>query len=354
MKNNDKEQILRRTKKTKALRKLSGSIDSLRKKLKADLKSDDEKARLTALVISIIDETGERVGNDSSAKDGHYGVTGFQNGHISVSGNKVTIKYVGKSGVDQKKEFTNSSVAGMLKDCKDACRGKSSSVFKTSSGVKITGKVVNSYLSEFGITAKDIRGYKANSLLVAALKKAGYPKDEDERKAKFKSAVEEVAEAVGHQSSTFKTHYMLPGIEDSYMAGKVKEVKNASSGLSILRISNSIVSNLMLDAESDVRDLMLDCIDSVNDAFVDAGVDGRVPSGIDIRLTEDIMEGKIAGYNHSDRVLIIHPKALSNDDYLKFVILHELVHAGLGPNVGHNEEFQSVSDALGIPERYQD
>ena len=74
-----KEEQTRRKKKTESVRSLAQNIHKLRRKLTTDMKSDDEKIRLTALAIAIIDKTAERVGNEASAKAGHVGVTGFKN-----------------------------------------------------------------------------------------------------------------------------------------------------------------------------------------------------------------------------------------------------------------------------------
>ena len=60
----------RNRKKAKVLKKLSKSLDKVRAKAKGDLLSDDEKTRLSALVVALIDETYERVGNEESAKIG--------------------------------------------------------------------------------------------------------------------------------------------------------------------------------------------------------------------------------------------------------------------------------------------
>jgi DNA topoisomerase-1 len=224
------EEKTRRQKKTKSVRHLAENIQSLRNKVTRDLKSEDEKTRLTALAIALMDKTASRVGNSESAKNGHFGVTGWRNKHVTVSGNTVTIKYVGKSGVDQEKQVTDATIAGMLKKCKGDCKGETP-LLTTSDGISIKSSQVNRYLKDFGITAKDIRGYAANTLLVNALKSAQKSSDEKERQKKFREVMKSVAEKVGHQQATLKQHYLLPGIEEAYVKhSRIKEVKNASVG----------------------------------------------------------------------------------------------------------------------------
>lgn len=227
------EEKTRRQKKTKSVRHLAENIRSLRNKVTRDLKSDDEKTRLTALAITLMDKTASRVGNSESAKNGHFGVTGWRNKHISVNGNTVTIKYVGKSGVDQEKQVTDATIAKMLKECKGDCKGDTP-LLTTSDGISIKSAQVNRYLKDFGITAKDIRGYAANSLLVNMLNNSNKPTDEKERQKKFREVMKAVAEKVGHQQATLKQHYLLPGIEEAYVKNsRIKEVKNASASLRV-------------------------------------------------------------------------------------------------------------------------
>ena len=67
--------------KAKQVEKLRGSITKLRAQVSKDLKSKDEDTRLKALIVGLMDETYERVGNEESAEDGHYGVTGWKVKH---------------------------------------------------------------------------------------------------------------------------------------------------------------------------------------------------------------------------------------------------------------------------------
>jgi len=219
----------RRRKKTVSVRKLAENIRSLRNKVTRDMKSDDEKMRMTALAVALIDKTAERVGNESSAKDGHYGVTGWCAKHVAIDGDKVTIKYVGKSGVDHEKAFTDKAIAKMLKDAKDRCGSGDKRILSCGDGFEINADKVNRYLRDYGVTAKDLRGFRANSLIVEALKRSVVSKDRDERKKKFQDVVSNIAEKVGHQKATLRKHYLLPGIEGQYVSkGTVPSVRKAS------------------------------------------------------------------------------------------------------------------------------
>lgn len=225
----DEKHVEERTKKKSGqVEKLRKSIPKVRVRIKKDLSSSDPAEKFTALAAALIDETYERVGNKKSAEENkHYGVTRWLVKHITFSGGKAKIKYVGKSGVNQEKEVSDSKVISVLKE---ACEGKSKEdrVFEWE-GFMVNRKKVNAYLKAFDITTKDIRGFHANDEMIAQLKKAksgSLPKDEKEKKDKLKEqfteALEETAKIVGHEISTLKNQYLVPNLESTFMeSGKI-------------------------------------------------------------------------------------------------------------------------------------
>lgn len=211
-------------KKREHLQEISNNIRRLKVNVARDLKSEDEKEFLTALVIAVMLQTAERVGNSESAENGHFGVTGFQKKHLSVRGDQVCLNYIGKSGVKHEKTFSDAKIAWALKKAAKNSSGKF--VFQTSDGFCIKCDKITRYLSPYNITPKDIRGYMANKLLIQRLEKE-LPKldkkdlDESklqkERKKIFNKAVRETAGDVGHGGSTLKKHYMVPELQDEFV-----------------------------------------------------------------------------------------------------------------------------------------
>ncbi len=215
-------------KKKQHIENLANNLQSLRTRITKDLNSNSEKDRLTALVVSIMDKTGERVGNNESASNGHFGITGLKKRHVSVNGNTVTLNYVGKSGVKHDKTFTDEKIARNLK--RAIQNTPTDSVFMTSEGFKISNDRVNRYLYDFDITAKDIRGYSANKWLISGLKNKDIPKDEKERKKLFSKTLKSVAEKIGHGKATLSNHYIIPQLESKYVdKGKLIDLANRST-----------------------------------------------------------------------------------------------------------------------------
>ena len=215
-------------KKKDALENLANNIQRLRTNLSKDLKEGDEKERLTALVVKVMDETGERVGNDVSADNGHFGVTGLKKKHIKVNGSNLKFKYTGKSGVEHEKEINDSTLANAMREAIN--NSPSEYVFETSDGFRIKNDRVNRYLNRFDVSAKDLRGYSANKWIITRLKSVKDREilgDAKKRKTKFNEIVKDVAEKVGHGRATLKKHYLLPSLEREFINhGKIVDLSN--------------------------------------------------------------------------------------------------------------------------------
>lgn len=187
----------------------------------------NEKDALTALVIAVMLRTSERVGNEDSADNGHYGITCLKKKHINVDGNKVTLRYVGKSGVEHEKSFSDSLIAKSLN--KAIKNSPSKYIFCTSDGFRIKADRVNRYLDEYNISAKSIRGYNANHFIIEGLEKIDIPDTEKQRKTVFNKVARQVAKKIGHGVPTLKKHYMMPELADNYIFdSEIINVKEAA------------------------------------------------------------------------------------------------------------------------------
>lgn len=238
----DRQVAYRNNQKAKRIKKLEKAIDRLRSKVVEDLDSDDPAVAKTALIVGLIDHTFERVGNPGSAKDGHFGVSEWRKKHVSFGGSKATIKYVGKSGVEQHKTVDDGKLVKALKAAYEAAEGDE--LFPD-----VQADQVNAYLREFDVTAKDLRGFHANREMRERLKsvrRGKLPQDKAERekrlKAEFGEALEQTAKAVGHEPSTLRSQYLVPGLEDEFLAtGKIKTaaVRCPSCGSTLVDVDDS-------------------------------------------------------------------------------------------------------------------
>ena len=222
----EEEAILRKRWKSKraSTYNLAGNMSRLKYAVHKDLyEPKDEKDQLTALVVRILIRTSERIGNESSGLDGHFGITEFRHKHIDfVAPNKVLLHYVGKSGIMHDKSFSDDKSYVLLKKLfwRDHIH-----IFTTYDGFRIRPDRVNRYLSRFGMKSKDVRGFNSNRMMLEKLAGVNI-KEEKERKHVFNDALRNVAARIGHLPTTLRKHYLLPEIEEEfYRTGKIKKIK---------------------------------------------------------------------------------------------------------------------------------
>lgn len=203
-------------KKRKAIKELQSNINKLRRKVSSDMGSDDEKKMIISTIVRIMDLTGERVGNDSSGDNGHYGISNLMKKHVNINGDNVKLSYTGKSGVKHTIEIKDSKVARNLKKLMN----KHGEIFVTENGLSIKSTQVNRYLKDFNITSKDLRGFKVNKLMSEKLRKLKRPENMGDIKKIFNEVLRNVAEKIGHTPGICRKNYLLPEIEQAWYEGK--------------------------------------------------------------------------------------------------------------------------------------
>ena len=190
--------------KKKQLKNLNKNIEKLQKKCNKDMEGDDLREKALGAIVSIIIDTGMRIGNPDSVKESDtYGATTLKIKHLKLTPSKAQFNFIGKDQVKQDVFTTNKKVIKVLKELIKG-KNKNDFIFEIDDQ-RIWDRGVNRYLSPFNISAKDIRGFKANKLMEEMLKK----KDFDE-------ALEEVADIVGHKPSTLKNQYLDPDLVHKY------------------------------------------------------------------------------------------------------------------------------------------
>ena len=203
----------RKRKKITKTNRLKRTLDDLINKVTSDIKNRDPSVSEPALVVSIILCTYERVGNEASADNGHYGITGLERRHLLDRGDHIILKYVGKSAVSHNKPIFEPGVVRVLQKKIKSLR-PSERVFNC------TPLQVNSYLSEFGITSKDIRTFAANKFMRDELKTLSHGQNLDKKSSRhaiFNSALNTVAEMIGHKPTTLRTMYLHDSLKQQFL-----------------------------------------------------------------------------------------------------------------------------------------
>lgn len=115
---NEKDRQVKSTYKFARTAKLASQITKVEAKLRSEVKSSgttQERAVATALITMAL--TGARPGNKGNATAGRptFGVTTLQARHVTVDGDKVTLRFKGKRGVFNRYEVTDKELAQSYK-----------------------------------------------------------------------------------------------------------------------------------------------------------------------------------------------------------------------------------------------
>jgi hypothetical protein len=80
-----------------------------------------------------------------------------------------------------------------------------------------------------------------------------------------------------------------------------------------------------------------------------------------VKVDDKIKAGKIGSFKHPENkkdlgIMKIHPKALSDTNYVEDIIKHELIHGACGMEEkcrDHQGVFQKVANKVGLPKKYR-
>lgn len=231
--------------KAKQMRKILADYNRIVREVKRDLKSPDETTRLSALVTSIIMETGIRpgkIGNGKLVTKGGgeefvetFGAATLGPSHVKfVRDNFAELEFVGKKGGVNTARLSDADIVKVLKDyVAKALKSGSSYIFVTKAGVPYDYNDLDRYFRQKmgGINPTDFRKLRATEEVLNAiveeqeglygrLRKLKDLKKDDLKKAIVTEVITTLQRAIGrsqsalsHESDTTTVEsYIHPGV----------------------------------------------------------------------------------------------------------------------------------------------
>lgn len=203
------------------------SLPALRERIQKDIQSRElDKRKVTALVVSIMDNALIRIGNRAYAKSNKsYGLTTLRDRHVSFNGSTVTFSFVGKKGVEQKIDLKDRRLAQLVKKCKDI-PGYDLFQYYDEDGERQTLESgdVNEYLrevTEYDFTAKDFRTWGGTVRMVECLERVIDESPEIDKEKGIKEAVKEVARGLGNTPTVCSKYYIHPEVVNLFREDKL-------------------------------------------------------------------------------------------------------------------------------------
>jgi DNA topoisomerase-1 len=199
------------------------ALPSIRAAVARDLgRSGLPREKVLATVVSLLEATLIRVGNDEYARDNDsYGLTTLQEDHVRVTGDTLRFHFRGKSGREHHVSVRDKRLARVVRQVRDL-PGQELFHYIDDDGnaAAISSHDVNGYLREISgddFTAKDFRTWEGTlscALALAAERVEGRAAG----KARVVAAIAAVAQRLGNTPAVCKKSYIHPGVIDEFLA----------------------------------------------------------------------------------------------------------------------------------------
>jgi DNA topoisomerase-1 len=184
------------------------------------------REKVLAAVISIIDRTLIRVGNEEYARqNGSFGATTLRDEHAHFAHGELRLSFRGKSGKDHEAAIDDPRLARVVRRCHDL-PGEQLFEYIDETGKPhgIDSGDVNDYLREIAgeeITVKDFRTWGGSVLCHQLLSDAGSADTATEAKRMLVASIKLVAARLGNTPAVCRASYVHPAIIERYLAGEL-------------------------------------------------------------------------------------------------------------------------------------
>jgi DNA topoisomerase-1 len=187
----------------------------------ADTKRTDRK-RDAAAIVAIIAETGLRPGSAASAAtESHYGISTLRSEHVSFSGGKAKLSFVGKSGKKNTAEVSDPAVVAWMKERHASAGDRDGNVWEA------RDTDARSEFKDMGGAAfklKDFRTVKASEIAASELLSAVPPPPLPANVAaakklllsRVRKASDVVAAALNNTPAVARKSYIMPSVIEAW------------------------------------------------------------------------------------------------------------------------------------------
>jgi DNA topoisomerase-1 len=205
-------------------------LPDLRRKVFQDLRGRElSRTRVLAGLVALLDLTSIRVGNEEYVRQNDsYGLATLRTRHVTLEGNRATLRFRGKSGVRREVIVEDKRLVRLLKQLK-GLRGAHVFQFADEAGQihPVDSMAVNEYLDERSghhFTAKDFRTWKASAVAAGLLFREEPVEKLAARKRIVKRVFAAVAETLGNTPTVCRKYYVHPGLIETYLDGKLTQI----------------------------------------------------------------------------------------------------------------------------------
>jgi DNA topoisomerase I len=205
------------------------ALPGLRRRVDTDLRRRGlPRERLLALVVSLLERTLVRVGNEEYSKaNGSFGLTTLRDRHAKVHGREVTLRFNAKSNKLHAVTFEDPRLAKLVRRSQEL-PGETLFQYVAVDGQQhpIRSSDVNEYLREttgIDVTAKSFRTWTATLYAAVALGGAEPPSSDTEGRRTVNAMLKVVSAELNNTPAVCRRSYVHPGIVTAYRDGTLAD-----------------------------------------------------------------------------------------------------------------------------------
>jgi len=195
------------------------TLPRIRKRVAADLAAPvgtrPRRETVLATIVRLLDTTYVRIGNEEYARENKsFGLTTLRNRHAAVSGDRLRLRFRGKSGKEHEVALDDPRVAKVVRRCQAMPGQELFQYVDEGDEVRSVGSAeVNDYIREISgadFTAKDFRTWHGTAHALALWMERGVAGDKPRPSAK--ELLGEVARRLGNTIAVCKKSYIHPRV----------------------------------------------------------------------------------------------------------------------------------------------
>ena len=216
----------------------AAALPAIRACVERDLAAQGlSRRKLLAAMVSLLDRTFIRVGDERYRRDnGSFGLTTLRTRHVRVSGDRIRLRFRGKSGKEHDVSLADRRLARIVRRCLDLPGYELFQYVEEGETRKVCATDVNLYLREISgadYTAKDFRTWGATVIATVLLTRYGPAASAAEGTRTVNRALRAAAHALGNTLAVCRKSYVHPGVIDAYLGNAMppRRLRSRAAGL---------------------------------------------------------------------------------------------------------------------------
>jgi DNA topoisomerase-1 len=206
------------------LAEFGSALPAIREAVARDLAQPGlPRRKLLAAMVRLLDRTYVRVGDERYRRDnGSFGLTTLRTRHVKVSGDRIRLRFRGKSGKEHDLLLSDRRLARVVRRCLDLPGYELFRYVEEGETRPLCAVDVNDYLRELTgaeYTSKDFRTWGATVIATVLLTRFGLPGSIAERTKTVNRALRAAAQVLGNTLAVCRKSYVHPGVVEAYVAG---------------------------------------------------------------------------------------------------------------------------------------